>query len=363
MDESISDPGEATREWLETVLKINGLLRNGRVASVKVKSARPVAFSMVSRLEIFYSGDENGESGSEAHVAAPRSLFLKTSKPDSKKESFAGAGKREVAFYRSVASQMQNPPAVRCYDAAYSPETGQSHLLLDDLSATHFQTVFPLPPPKIHCELAVQSLAKFHASWWENPRLGGELGELFNDQSFQSYVEEIKKALDEFIEFLGDRISSRRRGIFERLQASSFTPWKRLTSAEGLTLVHGDAHWWNFFYPRDPERARAVIFDWGTWNADLGARDLAHMIALHWYPERRAAMERELLKIYHDTLLSSGVKNYGWDGLWTDYRCAAIRNLVIPVLQRQRGMTPAVWWSNLERAMLAFDDLGCAELI
>jgi hypothetical protein len=35
---------------------------------------------------------------------------------------------------------MNDPPSVACYDAAFSPDTGKSHLLLADLSKTHFET-------------------------------------------------------------------------------------------------------------------------------------------------------------------------------------------------------------------------------
>src|SRR5690349_4376979 len=47
-------------------------------------------------------------------------------------------GAREVRFYRMVARRPDHPPmTVRCFDAAIDPETGDSYLLLKDLTPTH----------------------------------------------------------------------------------------------------------------------------------------------------------------------------------------------------------------------------------
>jgi hypothetical protein len=34
-----------------------------------------------------------------------------------------------------------------------------------------------------------------------------------------------------------------------------------------------------------------------------------------------------------------------------------------PVGQEANNIPPRVWWNNLERALLAVDDLGCRELL
>ena len=48
---------------------------------------------------------------------------------------------------------------------------------------------------------------------------------------------------------------------------------------------------------------------------------------------------------------------------WFDYRVSAIRNLLVPVLLWSYKVPAATWWSHVERAMLAFDDLACEELL
>jgi hypothetical protein len=87
------------------------------------------------------------------------------------------------------------------------------------------------------------------------------------------------------------------------------------------------------------------------------------MVGLHWYPDRRRAFERDLLRTYHDKLLMYGVKNYDWDACWYDYRLSAIGNLFVPVWQWSAKLWPAIWWPHLERAILAFEDLDGGELL
>jgi len=64
----------------------------------------------------------------------------------------------------------------------------------------------------------------------------------------------------------------------------------------------------------------------------VGTDDLAYTYVLWWFPERRAAMEKGLIKRYHDGLLKHGVENYDWEDCWHDYRLSVIRTLFFPIL-------------------------------
>jgi hypothetical protein len=88
------------------------------------------------------------------------------------------------------------------------------------------------------------------------------------------------------------------------------------------------------------------------------------MMALKWYPERRALMEESLLRRYHACLIARGVKDYSWEDCRLDYRYSVISHLFTPVFQWAGGEIPAiVWWHNLERISEAYKDLNCAELV
>ena len=74
-------------------------------------------------------------------------------------------------------------------------------------------------------------------------------------------------------------------------------------------------------------------------------------------------MEQTLLRRYHAALAAGGVERYSWADCWRDYRLAVIRELFVPVWQWSSGIQAGVWWSNLEKIWMAFEDLGCAELL
>lgn len=50
-------------------------------------------------------------------------------------------------------------------------------------------------------------------------------------------------------------------------------------------------------------------------------------------------MEESILRHYHSSLLSFGVKGYTWEDCLLDYRYSVISHLFIPVLQRAGGHT------------------------
>ena len=366
MDESmktpITDLAQVSPEWLTKVLHKHGVLPHGQVTAVqKIPSRSTISLtSNLARFAVNYSDD--------APPSVPAHLFLKTSKPGFDAALTARVGKTEVEFYTTVVPAMREPATVRCYDAMYAPETGKSHVLLEDLSETHFQTEWPLPPTQPHCEAVMECLARVHAYWWEHPQLGTEIGQLPTEVAKKAGIADTHRRIRDFIDFLGDRLSLDRRQIYDKILTSLPEVWDRyrgtrLSERKAFTLVHGDAQMWNFFYPHDSATNHVHIIDWQFWHIGVGTDDLAYMMALHWYPERRRMMESELLKHYHTELLRHGVENYTWDECWFDYRVSALTNLLVPALQWSVKLPAAAWWSHLERAMLAFHDLGCNELL
>jgi hypothetical protein len=355
MENVITAPEQVTPEWLTGVLRQSGSLTRGEAVKVEIKLTKTLMLSVVSRLEVVYSSGVN--------ASAPARLFLKISRPDLAKTLFPERHNKEVEFYRMIAREMPDPPFIHCYDAAYSVESDRAHLLLDDLSETHFQPESPQPPSERYCELAVDCMAQLHAYWWEHPQLGKGIGKLFDESELNTFVREVENNVTGFVDFLRDELSVERRKIYQRLLRSKHKIWGRLTDAKGLTVTHGDAHWWNLLYPLEPDKERVRLFDWQLWHVDVGARDMAFMIALGGYAERRAAMEQHLMRRYYDKLRAHGVRNYSWDDCWNDYRWSALRNLNIPVIQWSQGRSRELWSGNLERAMLAYEDLGCSELL
>jgi thiamine kinase-like enzyme len=212
------------------------------------------------------------------------------------------------------------------------------------------------------CEIAIEALARVHTQWWEAPSLGITVGTLHTPQSLTMMLQGITKHLPAFMDAYGHALTSQARQAYERVFDSALQPWMRLTDSRALTIVHGDAHTWNFLFPRDGKEA-AFLIDWQLWHVDLGARDLAFLMALHWSPSRRREFEAPLLRRYHEAIVAHGIDDYGFDELWLDYRRSVVRNLTIPIIFWSRGMKPEGWWNRLEFAVAAYHDLECEELL
>jgi thiamine kinase-like enzyme len=203
----------------------------------------------------------------------------------------------------------------------------------------------------------MDSLARFHAHWWEHPRLQIDIGALAEDiPAF--LLREAQAHFADFVDFMADRLSAERRALYEKIMAQA--PRR---PAHALTLAHGDAHFWNLLAPRNPAEGRVLMIDWAVWHLNTGPSDVAYMLAQHWYPERRARFERPLLQRYHAQLLAHGITNYAWEHCWTDYRLSVVSLVLWPIFWWAHQLSPHIWWHNLERGWLAFTDLGCADFL
>jgi hypothetical protein len=345
-------PAAADPNAITQALHDAGVPTDIRVLDVTVESDRPTILSRIIRLRLRCDG---------AAPEAPASVILKTGLPERIGGGWQG-GLQEVAFYREVAAAMPPGLVPRCYAAQWDPASEDWHLLLEDLTETHaIATAWPLPPTDEQCGRIIDTLARFHAAWWDDPRLGISIGTRRDGAAIARIHADLANRFARFAGQLGDLLPDDRRALYEWFGAA----WIRLLQRYGqgnLTLVHGDAHCWNVFIPRaggDDLR----LFDWDAWRIGIAASDLAYMMALHWYPDRRRRLERKLLDRYHDKLLRHGVRGYDRQALADDYRWATLMQIATPVWQATSDIPPVVWWNHLERIMLAVDDLGCRDLL
>jgi aminoglycoside phosphotransferase (APT) family kinase protein len=209
----------------------------------------------------------------------------------------------------------------------------------------------------------VTTLARWHAAWWDHPDLGETVGRWASPEDSAQHMETFAGHYDRFADLLGDRVSEERRILYRRLIDQSARLSERYHSRRHLSITHGDAHAWNFLLPRAGVADTVRIFDFDLWGIDVPANDLAYMMAMQWYPERRQALERPLLNLYHDTLIESGITGYSRGALDRDYRWSVLWQITRPVRQWSINIPPLVWWNNLERVMMAVEDLGCEELL
>jgi hypothetical protein len=329
-------PATASAEDLTFALREAGVLDGCSVSTVVVESSRDMVLSQIRRLRLSYDGTPD----------APKSLILKTELAQRTGAGAAG-GQHEVEFYTHVAPAMAARLVPQCFEASWTPDTKAWHLLLEDLSESHVvPTQWPLPPTIGQCRSIVRARARFQAQWWDDPRLGVSVGVQPRIEDIDRQVQRLIEQFAQFSRFMGDRLSR-----------------ERAANGSNRTVVHGDAHVWNRFLPLDEASDDVRLFDWDSWRIGAGASDLAYMMAVHWYPELRHARERLLLDHYHEALVAHGVGGYDRSALEADYRLSVLWQIMTPVRQRAYGIPPLIWWNNLERILMAVDDLDCRNLL
>jgi thiamine kinase-like enzyme len=347
-------PAAASAEYLTTALRKAGVLPLGRVQNVTVLSSLPKQRSLTLQLRLDYEGPAGDALGS---------VILKMGHPNiAGRPSYAN--RHEIAFYRDVAPALPQRLVPRCFAVVEATDTSPWQLLLEDLTNSHFiATEWPLPATLPQYQAIVQALARFHAVWWDEPRLGVTTG---NWRDAAGWEQVLRSSADQFAGFVdryGEMMPPERRDLYERLFAAAPRLLARYHSHRHLTLVHGDAHPWNFFLPRNGCGDEVRLIDWEDWGLDAATDDLAYMMAMLWYPDRRRRMERPLLDHYHAALEARGVAGYDRRALDDDYRLSALWLMLRPVAQAMGNLPPRVWWNNFERIMLAVDDLGCRALL
>jgi hypothetical protein len=343
---------EVTPERLTEALRRSGALGDGRVIEVAVETSRTTLVSTIQRLRLRYDGGDG-----------PARLIRKEPRADID-PTLRAILANEVAFYGKVAPLTSAGRVPRC-DGIGGPENGSRWLLLEDLTDSHtIVSEWPVPPTLEQCERIMDTYAAFHAQWWDDPRLGESIGTWMDTSgTFERHLAEFPKRVAGFADRLGDRLAPERLRLYEQLVEAAPRLLGRYATHRGLTLVHGDAHVWNALHPRDPASDTIRLIDWDGWRVDTASDDLAYMMALHWYPERRRRLERRLLERYHAALLARGVQRYPFSALLDDYRLSVLWQITTPVWQAHVRINPAVWWSHLERSMLAVDDLDCRALL
>ena len=347
-------PKVAEPACLTEALRQSGALPAGRVAEVSIEASFATVLSHIFRLRLAYAGPADG---------APATLILKAGLADRPGGPWPGGG-HEVAFYRNLLPAMPAGIVPRCFDAGWDADSGTWHLLLEDLTESHFiATRWPLPPSFAQCEAIVRTRARCQAAWWDDPRLGVSIGAWQDASAADEATAHLAAQFARFADDLGDRLSADRRALYERLFDAAPRLAARYRTHRHMTIVQGDAHVWNCFLPRDGALDGGRLFDWDSWRVDMGSDDLACMMALQWYPDLRQRFEMRLLDGFHDEIVARGVQGYDRRALRDDYRLSVLWLIATPVWQHANGIPPVIWWNNFERAHLAAEDLGCLELL
>ncbi|GHO49152.1 oxidoreductase family protein [Ktedonospora formicarum] len=360
-----------TPTWLTQILRHSGALTQGEVHAIEIQSTG--AFnSHTNYLSLRYSP--------EAPPEAPTHLVLKQ---NTQEEWCKQAQAREVRFYQTITALPNHPQVIApCYAAAYDEQSGNSYLLLQNLSETHRQPVTrdesidtsgSVPSPD-YIEATIETLAHLQAFWWEHPLLTTEVARagmwLTHEAPASRYIQTRTQAWEQFVtRQAGAALPVEVRAGYERWLAHMPRYWEqhlepRFRTGSKQTLLHGDAYFSNFLCPRHLPGATYLI-DWQGPEVHIGALDLANMLATFWTPAQRHEEQREVraLRHYYDTLTAHGVRHYSWDELLDDYRIGLIEWLYMPVWDANNGSSHDYWWPKMQCLFQTAMEWQCLEFM
>jgi len=351
-----------TPEWLTEILHAHDALPQGRVVAITHRG-NDAFNSAIVHLSITYSED--------APSTAPQRLFLKRNiEADWGKR----AGAREVAFYKLVAPLAEQlPMIIHCYAAEYDKASGTSYILLRDVSETHTPPVtraqliaYEGVPNQVQLEQIVDTVAQFHAFWWQHPLLDKDITGMVQYYSDQ---QQTQKFWDSFIADEGACFPADLRTLYEGALASLPHLWERYLAPRvptftNMTMSHSDCYLSQFLCPNTSAPGPTYLVDFQGPDTDFGAFDLVHLFATFWTHEQRKENDREvqMLHRYHEGLQSHGVTNYSWDDLLTDYKVLLTYMLFYPLWDQTDGANKDYWWPKMQCLIHAYQDWECMAL-
>ncbi len=328
-------------EWLDGVLRRNGVLSGAKIAGVAAADLGLGVGIMgeVSRLSIDYD---------KAEAGGPPSLISKFPTADPTNLGVARALSfypREVAFYTKLAqySPIRTP---RLFHAELDMADHSFVLLLEDMGGATIlgDQVAGLTPAQ--AEAAITAIGRLHGAWWGKVDTGGmdALFDFANPQYGAAVQAGYQGFLVPALSNFADCYSDYTKKTAEGLAPVAARVIKDLASG-ARTFLHGDYRADNLLFGPGLGDDGIAAVDWQISGRGGPLYDVAYLICNSVPTAYRQQAEKVLLRRYHDTLLQMGVEGFTYDDCWEAYRFAVLCGLFVAVfttggmdLGNQRGL-------------------------
>ena len=349
---------DITPAWLTSMFRESGVFRASTVQAIAVE---PIGVGVgflgqLARLRLTYDRPE---------PAQPATVIAKLPTLDP-----GGRGicqlfqfyEREIRFYGDVGREM--PVRVpRCYASAMDVAADDYILLLEDLHP------LPMGDDAAGCsaaeaEVAIRSIARMHAAFWESPALERLAWMPTVDAPVHQFAEgAYQQSLVPYLNAFGDHLSPKIRTVTENLSTHII----ELQHAGGgfpRTLLHGDFRLDNLFF----DATSVTFIDWQIACRGQGVFDVAYFLSGCVEPAVRRAEEMRLLRLWHGLVTERGAGGFSFDDALLAYRrsvlyCNLYNVIAIGSLDpaNERGM--ALFRAWLRRRGAAIEELDAAELM
>jgi hypothetical protein len=211
-------------------------------------------------------------------------------------------------------------------------------------------------------EVAIRSLARWHATWWGDARLDRmDWVPMADAPVHQSAEPAYQKALVPFLKTFGDFLSPKVRDLTERM-STHIIDLLKATAPSPVAMAHGDFRLDNLFFENDD----VAMIDWQIAFRGRAAFDVAYFLSGCLDPGVRRAEEMRLLRLWYDIAVRD--RTYTFDEALIDYRRSVLYCNVYTVIaigsldpSNERGMSVFRAW--LQRRGAAMEDLDAGELM
>jgi Ecdysteroid kinase-like family len=260
------------------------------------------------------------QAGSEAGL--PTDLFTKTTATLRTRltAGLANMPAGEAAFYNRVRPTVElDSPAG--YYAAHDPRTLRSIIITEDVVVTRGATFGDTAKPasRTEAEAMVAQMARYHAAYWNSPRLTTEFGDIATAEDFLlgmarmiNFEHRSLIGLERARDVVPPDLLRRQHDLWPALLASM-----TFHRTRPQTILHQDTHPGNWFRPGTDKMA---LHDWQGLARGLWATDVAYAIASGLRIEDRRAWERDLLALYLEQLAEAGIQPPPYEEAFLDYR-------------------------------------------
>jgi hypothetical protein len=315
-------PDEVDAGWLTAVLADAGVADGATVTDVEFKGLIGT-----------------GQTGSNARFALtwddptgrPASVVAKfpSDDPHARMTAFAsGSYFKESVFYNDVVQTVDiRTPVV--YSARFDGDAQRFVLVMEDIAGSE-QGDQILGLSDDEAAAATCEAVKLHAPRWGDTTVGDQLsGGLTEEMASEGLALAYQVTMEGFLARLGHRLDPDVVTLVHDL-APLAVKWIP-ASTTPRTVVHMDYRPDNFLFGREDGAPEIVVVDWQTASHGLAMNDVAYMIGGGFLPDRRAAVERDLVDLYRQRLNAAGVA-YDADECWRDYRLGSIWGVIMTVI-------------------------------
>lgn len=266
-------------------------------------------------------GLEWDAAGREAGL--PASVFVKSTPLSAKNRTMVAAldmAVNEVRFYKQVRPELGPDVAPQSY-ACHAGHGARHLLVLEDLAASGAR--FPEDPDDLDYDYTkgiVRALGQLHATFWESPRLRGDLSWVAPESRRPGF----KLLLWQFRSMRRKILANPEHELNPSVRAMAafvndndvalHAEWEKGPQ----TVLHGDAHGGNTYALPD---GRGGLLDWQVIHSGPGIREISYFFTHSVPTDVRRDHQEEFLRLYLETLAENGVRNPpSFDATWQAYR-------------------------------------------